>query len=59
MCQPWQHLCYTLTLLTSTTSPVHYLTLSQEASMYDATQELQYLDMVIQESLRMYPPAPR
>jgi len=38
---------------------LHYLTYSQEASMYDATQELQYLDMVIQESLRMYPPAPR
>ena len=31
----------------------------QEASMYNATQELQYLDMVIQESLRMYPPGAR
>ena len=46
----------TFILLTS-----HLLThsLPQEASMYDATQDLQYLDMVIQESLRMYPPAPR
>ena len=34
-------------LLTSTTSPVHLLTLSQEASMYNAIQELQYLDIVI------------
>ena len=38
---------------------VYPFTSLQEASMYDATQELQYLDMVIQESLRMYPPAPR
>ena len=34
-------------------------TSTQEASMYQATQELQYLDMVIQETLRMYPAAPR
>ena len=27
--------------------------------MYSATQELQYLDMVVQESLRMYPASPR
>ena len=32
---------------------------SQDASMYDAIQELHYLDMVVQESLRVYPPLPR
>ena len=26
--------------------------------MYDATRELQYLDMVFEETLRMYSPAP-
>ena len=26
--------------------------------MYDASHELQYLDMVLEETLRMYPPAP-
>jgi len=33
--------------------------LEQEVSMYSAAQELQYLDMVVQESLRMYPASPR
>ena len=32
---------------------------TQEESLYEATQKLQYLDMVIQEALRIYPPAPR
>ena len=31
---------------------------AQDKSMYDATRELQYLDMVFEETLRMYPPAP-
>ena len=31
----------------------------QEASLYEATQEITYLDNVVQESLRLYPPAPR
>ena len=30
----------------------------QDKSMYDASHELQYLDMVIEETLRMYPPSP-
>ena len=29
----------------------------QDKSMYDASHELQYLDMVMEETLRMYPPA--
>ena len=29
----------------------------QDKSMYDASHELQYLDMVFEEALRMYPPA--
>jgi len=36
-----------------------YFESNPEASIYDATQEVQYVDMVIQEALRMYPPAPR
>ncbi len=31
----------------------------QDVPLYDAIQGLQYLDMVIQESLRLYPPAGR
>ena len=30
----------------------------QDSSLYDATRNMQYLDMVIQESLRIYPPIP-
>ena len=33
--------------------------LSQEVSLYKAAQELKYLDMVIQESLRLYTPVPK
>ena len=31
---------------------------TKDKSMYNASHELQYLEMVIEESLRMYPPAP-
>ena len=30
----------------------------QEVSLYDAAQKLKYLDMVIQESMRLYTPVP-
>ena len=33
----------------------HYFT-SQDESLYDAAQNIEYLDMVWQESLRMYAP---
>ena len=31
----------------------------QEVSLYEASHDLEYLDMVVQESLRMYPSLPR
>ena len=36
-----------------------FTSVAQEASLYDATQKLKYLDMVVQESMRLYAPIPR
>ena len=36
-----------------------YFVRPQDASAYEASQEIAYLDNVIQESLRLYPPATR
>ena len=33
--------------------------LTKDASLYEASQEITYLDNVIQESLRLYPPGAR
>ena len=35
------------------------LDIVQESTLYEASQDIEYLDMVLNESLRMYPPAPR
>ena len=39
------------------TLPLHFVT--QEASLYEASQKLKYLDMVIQETMRFYTPITR
>ena len=37
----------------------HVLLCTQDASVSDASREVQYVDMVLQESLRLYPPGAR
>ena len=32
---------------------------AQDKSLYDASNELPFLDMVVEETLRLYPPAPK
>ena len=40
-------------------STLHVLLCTQDASVSDASREVQYVDMVLQESLRLYPPGAR
>ena len=37
---------------------IPHINFLQDKSMYDATHEIDYVDMVVEESFRIYPPAP-
>ena len=39
-------------------SHLPHINFLQDKSMYDATHEIDYVDMVVEESFRIYPPAP-
>ena len=38
---------------------IFYFLVKQENSLYEASQTIQYLDMTLQESLRLYTPVPK
>ena len=39
--------------------PMFYFPVKQEKGLYEASQAIQYLDMTLQESMRLYTPVPK
>ena len=48
-----------LSLISKTHIVVYYYLISQDASLYEASQNIPYIEWVINETLRMYPPGAR